>query len=121
MHRQSESDHVNQPSSLSCHAPTAATIAKCCNGSKVLAFVYVVLAYICIDAPIIIPYIPPLVYYTIQLKKLGKELILPRPFSPETESLCCTCMFFCLCVPHGLFLTCLLIGSFFMFDMLCYD
>jgi hypothetical protein len=24
---------------------------------------------------------------TIQLKKLGKELILPRPFSPETESL----------------------------------
>ena len=26
-------------------------------------------------------------YNTIQLKKLGKELILPRPFSPETESL----------------------------------
>jgi hypothetical protein len=26
-------------------------------------------------------------YNTIQLKKLGKELILPRPFSPEAESL----------------------------------
>jgi hypothetical protein len=24
-------------------------------------------------------------YNTIQLKKLGKELILPRPFSPETD------------------------------------